>query len=163
MGPRNPRGFYRGLPLEKIVGIQESGGKQLVVIKWRGMAFTEGVEIKEVRKKMPYKLIDFLTERLVWTDQPEGPGETEQSQPSTTNNDCSSQSPNQPRTNARKGFDRGLVPKRIIGATEQGHQLFYLMEWIGPNEPDLVRAEDAKIYAPQIVLNFLLSKIEFRN
>lgn len=52
------------------------------------------------------------------------------------------------------GFEKGLKPERIIGATDTSGELMFLMKWMGTDEADLVRSKDARQKCPQLIIEF---------
>lgn len=52
------------------------------------------------------------------------------------------------------GFDRGLEPNKILGATDMSGNLMFLMSWKNCQKPEFVSSKVANIKCPQLVIKF---------
>ncbi|XP_015786994.1 chromobox protein homolog 5 [Tetranychus urticae] len=59
------------------------------------------------------------------------------------------------------GFDRGLEPKKIIGAIRVEDKLMFLIKWESCKKSDLILAEEANIRCPQVVISYYEKRLKW--
>lgn len=77
--------------------------------------------------------------------------------PSTEDSDKSKRK-NLTEDNRARGFERGLEPERIVGATDASGELMFLMMWKNCKEADLVPANQVNVRCPEIVISYYENK-----
>ena len=67
-----PKGFARGLLVEKIIGVRKEADKMFFLVKWKGANDADFVDSREVKMKIPQVVLDFYEEKLNWFNDAEG-------------------------------------------------------------------------------------------
>merc|ERR1711936_1515480 len=133
--------------VEKILDRRVRKGKTEYLIKWKGYDNEED-NTWEPQENLDCedKIIDFEKNRKNKEEKAAGSkGEKKKEKDD-----------NKPR-----GFARGLTAERIIGATNDPGELFFLIKWKGSDEADLVPAKEANLKIPQIVIKFYEERLNW--
>lgn len=134
--------------VEKVVGHRVKGGKKEYFLKWKGYTEADNTWEPEENLDCPDLIAEYEAGLKKKKEEKRRKGEEEDGS-SRKKKKVAEEEDNKPR-----GFDRGLNPERIIGATDSSGELMFLMKWKDSDEADLVPARQANIKCPQIVIAF---------
>lgn len=141
--------------VEKVLNKRIRNGKTEYLLKWKGYSHEDNTWEPQENLDCPDLIAAFENER-------KPPPAVQQTPPATataTDADKGSKQKNITEDNRSRGFDRGLLPDSIIGATDASGELMFLMKWKGCEEADLVPARQVNIRCPEIVINYYENKI----
>ena len=147
--------------VERVVDSRIKGGKKEYLLKWKGYPDSENTWEPEENLDCPELISAF--EDKVKKDRDDKSGKKRKAKDSSATKDDESGSGSssakkkkvtEDEANKPRGFDRGLQPERIIGATDSSGELMFLMKWKDSDEADLVPARQANVRCPQIVIAF---------
>jgi len=157
--------------VEKVLDRRVVKGRVEYYLKWKG--FTEKHNTWEPEKNLgcPELISEFLkTYKKPGSTTPASSGKSSSTSGSGRPKDASGtkrSSPDEDEDEGSKakrkkeeailvarGFERGLEPEKIIGATDSCGDLMFLMKWKDSDEADLVLAKEANHKCPQIVIAF---------
>lgn len=135
--------------VEKVVDVRVRNGKKEYLLKWKGYPdSSENTWEPEENLDCP-DLIGEYEDKAKKKKEEKKRKQADEEGSSKKKKKVAEEEDNKPR-----GFDRGLQPERIIGATDSGGELMFLMKWKDSDEADLVPARQANIRCPQIVIAF---------
>jgi len=144
--------------VEKIVDMRVKGGKKEYLLKWQNYPDSENtweppenLDCEDMIKAFEEKLAKKKEEAKRKREGDEKDGGKKKKK-------VSEEEENNPR-----GFDRGLQPERIIGATDSGGELMFLMKWKDSDEADLVPARQANVRCAQIVIAFYEERLTWHS
>jgi len=134
--------------VERVADVRVRNGKKEYLLKWKGYPDSENTWEPEENLDCP-DLIGEFEEKAKKKKEEKKRKQADEEGSSKKKKKVAEEEDNKPR-----GFDRGLQPERIIGATDSGGELMFLMKWKDSDEADLVPARQANIRCPQIVIAF---------
>ena len=137
--------------VEKILKKRIKNGKIEYYLKWLGYSDDDNTWEPKDNLNCPELIEEFEREqerKSSRSDSVSGKSGEKRSASST------SSSAKKSKSDGPKGFDRGLDPEKIIGATDTSGQLMFLIRWKGSTDADLVPAEIANQRIPQTVISF---------
>jgi len=144
--------------VEKVVDTRMRGGKREYLLKWKGYPDSENTWEPSENLDCPELIAAY--EECAKKDKDEKTKKRKSKDASSHDTDDSSSTSSKKKKSAEdddnkpRGFDRGLMPERIIGATDSSGELMFLMKWKDSDEADLVPARQANVRCPQIVIAF---------
>lgn len=131
-------------------------GKVEYLLKWKGFSDAENTWEPVENLDCP-ELIEQFEASLVDTNSPKRKLEHE------TTNKKKKIIDLQEKEVSPRGFERGLVPEKILGATDSKGELMFLMKWKNSDEADLVPSRIANVKCPQIVIKFYEERLMWHN
>ena len=133
--------------VERVVDKRVKNGKTEYFLKWKNYPDTENTWEPEENLECPDLIADY--ERLALAKRQKEKERAEKRRAEGGDSKRRHAPDEKPR-----GFDRGLEPERILGATDSGNELTFLLKWKGTDEADLVPARIANVKCPQVVIRF---------
>ncbi|XP_046553181.1 chromobox protein homolog 1-like isoform X2 [Haliotis rubra] len=136
--------------VEKVVDGRMRNGKKEYLLKWKGYPDSENTWEPEENLDCPDLIADYEDKRK----KKEQEKKRKQANGMDDGSSKKKKKVAEEDDNKPRGFDRGLQPERIIGATDSSGELMFLMKWKDSDEADLVPARQANVKCPQIVIAF---------
>lgn len=150
--------------VEKILDKRTKGGKVEYLIKWEGYPDSENTWEPQDNLDCPDIISNFEAKRTAASAKKEEPPKKRKKETETTTPSAKKKKTAEEEDDSRpRGFDRGLQPERIIGATDTSGELMFLMKWKDSDEADLVPSRQANVKCPQIVIQFYEERLTWHS
>jgi len=147
--------------VERIIDKRTRSGRVEYFLKWKGYSEDDNTWEPVENLDCPDLIADFEEQRKKKRQENKAKEGTDAA---AKDNDKDKRKLKTPETEKKKkkfeddakpkGFDRGLEPEKIIGATDASGELMFLLKWKDSDEADLVPAKSANIKCPQVVIRF---------
>lgn len=147
--------------VEKILDVRMKAGKKEYLLKWKGYPDTESTWEPHENLDCPDLIAEFENKRKEDKKKRKKTEDEDSTPAAAASSSSSSASAAKKKKKVveeedakPRGFERGLKPDRIIGATDSSGELMFLMKWKDSDEADLVPARQANVRCPQTVIAF---------
>lgn len=138
--------------VEKVLDRRMMKGQVEYLLKWKGFSEEHNTWEPEGNLDCPELISEFM-KKYKKPKEAEPKPKAEATKRKAGNEDIKAKKRRESNDIAR-GFERGLEPEKIIGATDSCGELMFLMKWKDSDEADLVLAKEANVKCPQIVIAF---------
>ncbi|KAM3935927.1 chromobox protein homolog 5 isoform 1-T2 [Leptodactylus fuscus] len=138
--------------VEKVLDRRVVKGQVEYLLKWKGFSEEHNTWEPERNLDCPELISEFM-KKYKKAKEAEPKSKTETTKRKAGSDDIRAKRRRESNDIAR-GFERGLEPEKIIGATDSCGELMFLMKWKDSDEADLVLAKEANVKCPQIVIAF---------
>ncbi|CAG9765104.1 unnamed protein product [Ceutorhynchus assimilis] len=146
--------------VEKIIDFRMKNGVKEYLLKWIGYDDKDNTWEPEGNLDCPSLIKAFEADRVAKEAEK---SKKRKSTGTPTSELKSGKKPFKPDEKKLHGFDRGLEPEKIIGATNSSGPLMFLMKWVGTDEADLVPAKQANVKCPQVVIKFYEERLSWNS
>jgi len=144
--------------VEKVLDRRMRAGKIEYLLKWKGYSEADNTWEPKDNLDCPDLIAEFEDARKKEEEQKKKDSPDKKRKQNGTDDGSSASTKKKKKAveedNRPRGFDRGLDPEKIIGATDSSGELMFLIKWKGSDEADLVPARQANTKCPQIVIQF---------
>jgi len=147
--------------VEKILDHRTRKGKAEYLIKWKGYDNEDDNTWEPVENLDCKDKIEEFNSKKKKSEEKDKEKKGEKRKSETTSKKEEPKKKKEKDDSKPRGFSRGLTAERIIGATNDPGELFFLIKWKGNDEADLVPAKEANVKIPQIVIKFYEERLNW--
>lgn len=142
--------------VEKVVDKRTRNGRHEYFLKWKGYSSAENTWEPKENVDCPELLKAF-------EDKLKAKKGVKRSGRGSVEGEPAPKAPHPEEDVRTRGFDRGLQPEKIVGATDSSGELMFLVKWKGSDEADLVPARQCNVKCPQIVIQFYEERLSWHS
>ncbi|CAF0994177.1 unnamed protein product [Adineta steineri] len=152
--------------VEKILKMRTTKkGKVQYLLKWKGFPDSENTWEPAENLECPELIAAYMAEQKEKQQTPTTNGKRSHSNISTDEVNNNSSPTKRPRIELEQtGYNRGLVPETLMGATDiYDGELMFLVKWKGVAKPELVPSRIVNKQSAQLVIKFYEDRLTWNS